>query len=783
MSIFSNVLLAAGLATLMTSTALYAQNNGNLNGSVMDPSGAAVPGATVNLVLPGGNAPVATTKTNSQGIYNFVAIKPDLYKLAVESPGFEKSVLERVSIDPGKDNNVPPITLQIAGSTQTVSVSDATPAVQTSSFEVATTITSQQVENLPVLDRQITNLFSTQAGVASNMSGGSTVINGLRSQMTNVTLDGINVQDNFIRLGGLDFLPNQITIAQVQEFTIASANAPSNYGVGASQITLTTPSGGNQFHGSGYYYNRNSAVSAASWFANFNDTGKSFLNLNQIGGTLGGPIKKDKLFFYVAYEAYRLRQQAQQLNTVLTPAARNGIFTYQAYDANGNPTSIQQYNVLQNTGSTVDPYISNLLKTLPNPNSSSIGDGLNTAGYAFNARDNETRDNAQGRVDYILSDKNTIFGTYSWNRDILDRPDLDTFYTSVPPYYNNDYAKLLSLGWRSSITTNLTNELRGGFNFAPTTFAVSYGIPKFYLNGGLFDITGQNQFAPQGRDTNTYNLQDNANWYHGKHNISFGYQQQTIRIRSFDNNDDIAPLYTLGFGPSNPNGLTQNQIPGVSSNDLNTANSLLATLSGLVGSYTQGFNVTSRTSGFVPGAPDTRNYQFGTYSGYVTDKWQMTRNLTAILGLRYDFYTPLNERDSLFLTPELINNNYITTGLSNATLDFGGNSVGRPYYKANKKNFAPNVGFAWDVFGNGKTAVRGGYSISYVNDDTIIAVQNYISTNSGLQSTVSNPDTAAYISQGLPGVTTPSLQVPRTFADNFALNPAGNAEGLSIPTW
>ena len=166
-------------------------------------------------------------------------------------------------------------------------------AVQSTSYEVASTLTQEQVTNLPVFDRQITSLFATQAGVEYNgVPGGSTVINGMRSQATNVTLDGINVQDNFIRLGGLDYLPNQLTIAQVAEFTISSANAPSNYGIGATQITMTTPSGGDQFHGSGYYYNRNSAVRRADWFANQNGTGKPFLNLNQIGGTVGGPIRQ-----------------------------------------------------------------------------------------------------------------------------------------------------------------------------------------------------------------------------------------------------------------------------------------------------------------------------------------------------------------------------------------------------------------------------------------------------------------------------------------------------------
>ena len=178
-------------------------------------------------------------------------------------------------------------------------------------------------------------------------------------------------------------------------------------------------------------------------------------------------------------------------------------------------------------------------------------------------------------------------------------------------------------------------------------------------------LPGQFAFAPQGRNTNTYSIQDNASYVRGNHTISFGYQQQNIRVKSYDNNGGISPIFNLAFGPSNANGLSA--IPGLpdaSANDVNTANNLLSTLAGIIGAYQQTFNVTSRTSGYVPLAPNTRNYAYDTYSGYVTDKWKMRRNLTLIAGLRYDYYSTLNERDSLYLTPEIANNNYIATVLS-----------------------------------------------------------------------------------------------------------------------
>ncbi|HKW99065.1 MAG TPA: TonB-dependent receptor [Bryobacteraceae bacterium] len=767
-------LLAGLLFLLFSFSPLQAQNNGILTGSVVDPSGAAVPNASIQLLLPGGTSPVLRTQTGSDGSFSLAAVKPGVYQLVVDLPGFTKVTLANVAVDPGKENTMPPIKLQIASASQSVEVTEGVAAVQSTSNEVATTLTQEQVAKLPVLDRQVTNLFSTQAGVSS-AGLSSTVIDGIRSQATNVTLDGINVQDNFIRLSGLDFLPNQLTIAQVSEFTISSSNAPSNYGIGATQITLTTPSGTNQLHGSGYYYNRNSAVASADWFANQNGTGKPFLNLNQIGGTVGGPVIKDKLFFYLAYEAYRRRQTALQNNTVLTASARTGVLTLT--DGTG-----RQANLLTATQNSIDPYMSKLLNTIPLPNNGLLGDGLNTGGYQFNASNNETRDNAQGRGDYILSPKNVFFGTYVWNRQIVDRSDLDTFYTKTPPYFNDNYAKLLSAGWRWNPTANLTNELRGGFNLSPGIFDVSFPRPAFYLSGGAFDIPAQNAFANQGRYTDTYSLQDNANLVRGNHTLSFGYQQQNVRVRSFDNNGGISPIYTLGFSANNPNGLSA--IPGLadaSANDVASANTLLATLAGIVSGYQQTFNVTSRTSGFVPFAPNTRRFQYDTYSGYVTDKWKVRRTLTLIAGLRYDYYTTLNERDSLFLTPEVVNNNYISTALSNATTDFAGNSVGRPYYHTPKKNFAPSAGFAWDVFGDGKTAVRGGYSLSYFNDDAIIAVQNYIGINAGLQNTVANGNVINQLTNNPPAVPTPTLKVPRTFLDNLNDTGPGNAGGIIDP--
>ena len=172
-------------------------------------------------------------------------------------------------------------------------------------------------------------------------------------------------------------------------------------------------------HGGGYWYTRNSFFGANDWFNNKSGIRRPFTNPNPIGGILGGPIKKDKLFFFTNYEAFRQKQQTPTTNTILTPLARQGILQYR--DASGN---VLQYDVMKNSGLSINPAIQSMLAGVPTAgNNSNVGDGLNTTGYSFNARSNETRDNVTVKGDYVFSSKHVFAGSYVWNRDLVDRPD------------------------------------------------------------------------------------------------------------------------------------------------------------------------------------------------------------------------------------------------------------------------------------------------------------------------------------------------------------------------
>ncbi|HLJ49640.1 MAG TPA: TonB-dependent receptor [Bryobacteraceae bacterium] len=756
---------------------VFAQVNGRLTGSVVDPSGASVVNATVNVYLPGGKTPLLTMKTTSDGNFDFTSVRPETYRLEVVAPGFTDYVQNNVVVDTARQTSLPVIHIAIQAAAQAVEVSASAANVETNSVEVTNTVTQSQVTDLPVLDRQINNLFYTQPGVVSNGRADSAV-NGMRAQNINVTLDGVNVQDNFIRINGLDYLPNKLTIGEVAEVTLATSNANPTVGGNAMSISMVSNSGTNTYHGNAYWYQRNNYFSANDWFDNKDGVARPFLNLNQFGGAFGGPIKKDKLFFFTAYETYDLHQTTPESQTILTPSARQGILTYRT---NGNG-AIQTFNVLQNPGApgtlTIDKVVAGLLSQMPTVgNNPSIGDGLNTTGYQFNARSNERRDAIVGRVDWNLSPKNAFSGTWRWNRDNVDRPDIFAGFNPVSPVSNNIGVYFWSASWRWNPKATLVNELGAGGNIATAPFAVAGSLPSMLITTPASFVTNpSNTFLPQGRNTQTYNAHDAANWIHGKHSVSFGFQTQQIRVTPY-NFGGIVPNYTLGvFSANQPYGYGTGDIPGANSTDTNTANNLLGLLSGAVQSATQSYNVTSQTSGFVPGAPSKQHLSSDLYALYVSDTWKITPKLTAILGLRWDYTPSVKEQDGLLIQPQLINNNPVTTLLSNATLTFQGQNL----YNTSKKNFAPNVGLAWSPFRDGKTVFRAGYSIAYANDDLLEAVLTTATANSGLTGTSSITNASGFISAP-PSLTTPKFQIPITTAQNNINTGNNNVEGLISP--
>jgi hypothetical protein len=517
-----------------------------------------------------------------------------------------------------------------------------------------------------------------------------------------MTLDGINIQDNYLRDNGLDYNPNRLL---------------------TGQMTLVTPNGNSAASGGSCWYNRNSRFAANDWFNNRSGVAQPRRNRNQAGASMDEPIVKDKLFFYVNYEAVRTNRQQPSTATVQTDDARNGIFTC----------------TLRGVATRV-----NLPKQEPAAsaiNTFSVGDSTpailkNTAGYRFNQSGDEVRDNVTARCDYNFSAKHVFRTSYIWNRDNTDRPGLETDFSVIPRITNPNHSHSLSANWRWTPAATLTNELRGGFNL---------------VTGRLF-TNPVTETPPQGRATNTYALCDNAALQYGQHFIQFGFHMQRIRVHAY-NDAGILPAYSLAMGTGRQ-AFVRSEFAGIGGCDLATANALPATLGGYIDGYRQTFNVTSRTSGYQAGAGTVRNLKLSEYDLYVQDNRK--------------------------LLPVLQNGDARQTLLSNATPGFAGASAGRPWHKRELTAFAPNIGLAWGVFGTGRTSVRAGYLISYLNDQASSAPRSIAEANSGLVGLSPATGLSGRVGTGLPSVAPPVYKVPLTVADNYAGNPF-NTVGLISP--
>ncbi|MEI9972743.1 MAG: hypothetical protein WDO73_12195 [Ignavibacteriota bacterium] len=290
-----------------------------------------------------------------------------------------------------------------------------------------------------------------------------------------------------------------------------------------------------------------------------------------------------------------------------------------------------------------------------------------------------------------------------------------------------------------------------------------------------------NSFLSQGRFTNTYNLSDKAVWVHGNHSVQFGGSWQKVTIESF-NYANILPSYGLGFGTGNQ-GLVSSQFRVSARTTSLPPTHCWRPSAATLNTDTQLYNVTSRNSGYVNGAPNLRNYNYSNFGGFVTDTWRIPEAPDGQPGRALgSLYTGGR---SPFAGAAAGTGRWqsIATLLDpNLTLDFAGNSVGRPWYHTSWHEFAPNLGLAWDPFGNGKTLVRAGYSISYVDDNLAYALSNSaVSTNAGLATTVSNAGLSGFISNAPPALSAPAFQVPRTLHQNYVLSPYGNAVAMPDP--
>jgi hypothetical protein len=761
-----NASAALVLIMLAASWAAAQSAFGRLAGSVFDNSGLVLPGVTVTLRNDlTGQIQVATS--TDTGAFLFPQVQPGRYSVTLALAGFRTAEFTDIEINVGAERSLT-ARLDVGAVTETVTVSADRSPIQTTSPEVSQTVVERQITDLPLDGRNPLELIRLQAGVPGIINRTATAINGGRPTWTQVTLDGVNIQDNLIRQNALNFVPNRPTPETVSELTIVTAAQGADAAGGATAVRMVTPSGTNEFRGDLFGFNRANRRASNSFFNKRAGLPAPDFHRNQFGGRLGGPILRNRLFFYGYLEAFRERSDVAQ-NTVI-PAHDDllrGAFRYVGADG-----QIRTVNVLELSGLPLDPVVSRTI--LPNvpgaghvnnfdAGNSREGRLLNTAGYRFLQRQLTERNQWGIRLDFEATPSHRFEMNYAWFREQDDRGDIDGIHER-PVVLTDSTVQRYVGAWRWT-RSGFINEARGGGNLAPVDFesTENYGTTMFSLPLISDRVVS---FQPQGRDSRTFQYSNQASWLRGGHELQLGGHLQQIRVNPYSFEGRF-PQIAFGFSAIAPASvqLSAAQFPGgVSAAELASANSWLSFLSGTIGAVGQTFQVRDKSSGFVAGAPNNINYRFDNVAAFLQDNWRWKANVTLRAGLKWEYYSPLREDDNLALMPVLDGR-----PVRDVLLDPNGrvSFVNGGFYHKDLDNFGPSLGVAWDPFKDGRTAVRGGYSLAFVNEETISVADNVAIANPGLQTSAELTNLYTTLAGGVPAVPTPAFKSVRSYADQL----------------
>ena len=755
----------------LSSTWVWGQlGTSTIRGTITDPSGAAVPGATVTITNLQTNLS-RTLTTGAAGNYSFESIPPGDYKVEIEAKGFRKNVVSRVQALVGSIAEVSQ-SLKVGAVTETVvvEVSAATVQVNTQDATLGNNIENRQILELPLPDRNIQALLTLQPGVTQDG-----YVAGARSDQSNITLDGVDIND--AQSNAIEGPVLRLNAEAIQEFRVETINSNANEGRSSgAQINLVSKTGTNNWHGSLVEWYRSTLGLANDWFNNRDKVPQAPLVHNLFGGSLGGPIKKDKAFFFYAYEGQREARSRGVTRVVPLASLGQGTIRYSyCVDPACTTSAISSLNLTQNQQVYSATGINSAALTALlgaaqkyQANDTSVGDGLNTGGFRFNAPTPIHQNNHYGRFDFTLNNNQNLF----FRANVLhDQATLVRYLpdSKAPSIWSHPWG--IAAGHTWSIGNNMVNNVRYGYTRQAFTSAGD-------STGN--DISFRFVFAPNGqthdvsRVTPVHNITDDVSWTHGRHIFQYGVNFRAIsngRI-TFANAFDNAitnPSFYLGAGDhvsgSFQDFLTNNSLPGgangLDGGGITAVQNAATALIGRFSQYTANFTFGKNGTLLPAGTPSTRNFATQAYEGYFLDSWKFRPHLTFTLGLRYSLERPVYETNGFEVQPTVPLSVYFKERLDAAAhgtnfsdpivVDRSGPvNGGKPMYNWDKNNFQPRVAVAWSpnfssgllhkLFGDGNTSVlRGGFALTNDYYGQALAVDWDLNNTLGFTSNFTTP--------------------------------------------
>jgi hypothetical protein len=781
----------------------------SLRGTITDQTGAAVVGAKVTLIN-AGQGLQRDMKSGPTGEYEFLALPPGTYGLTVEMAGFRKFENKNLQLlvnSPATVNAA----LEIGATSETVEVSAQAVALNTADASIGIAFGENQVRQLPLEGRNVPDLLSLQAGVLytgnradinQDIDTRNGAVNGARSDQSNITLDGIPVND----AGNHAFtsvLP--VTLDSVQEFRVTTTGYNADQGSSSgAQVALVTKSGTNEFHGSAYEYNRNTYTSANDYFVKAAELHRGQPNQplklirNVFGASVGGPFIKDRFYFFLNYEGTRRIEEVSAVRTIPSDSLRDGVVFYQCATASqcggGSVTGISGASYAVPAGffavnkrqiTTMDPRglgpnsaTLAYFNSFPHPNDGSVGDGFNYVGFRFRAPTSDTKNWYIAKLDYNITRdaKQRISASGALSNDLNPQatylpasPAGSLFkYTNAEHSFVN-FNKGIVVNYSSVLTNSLVNNLRYGFvresvgNFGDSTqqYIILRGITQGVTRNSVFQ-------AP------SHLISDDINWSRGRHTLQFGGSISHYRtprnntLASYSDGSanaswlDVSGMLVKSGSPMNP---SNNGFPAGAGSFANSYDFPMMALLGIVTEVDATYNYKKNLSVLPQGAPVQRNFATDSWEVYGQDSWKVKPNLTVTFGLRYSLFSPPWETTGLQVTPSMNLSDWFNQRAKNAangipsnqdplvSFSFGGpsNPGGKPgIWNWDYRDLGPRLAVAWSpngsdglwksLFGGaGKTTIRAGFGVYYDNIGSGI-LNTFDSQGSfGLSTTLSNP--------------------------------------------